>query len=159
MEFTKDYTGRQVDVEALQTTENPINGIRLSKSMTEGDKHRRISGIQKLVQRYANLFLSDRDSGRHTPLSGTHFVRIAQQGGISTRDDVYQFFSFANFQVRENLLREQGDETFGEQPEDEQFDRADLEDFVVNPDTGYLYLKIRIYSVLGDSANFILPIQ
>lgn len=159
MEFLVDYTDRQIDVESLQTAETPAKGIRLSKSMTDGNKHRRITGLQKLVQRWAILFLSDRNSGSHTPLLGTDFVRMAQQGGISSRDDIVRSFTFANFQVRENLLREQGDATFGEQPEDEQFDRATLEDYSIDSQAGYLYLKVRVYSVAGDSANFIIPIQ
>jgi len=159
VEFLRDYTGRQVDVEALQTTEEPASTIRLSKTMTDGAKHRRITGLQKLVQRYAVLFLSDRGSARHNPLQGTDFVRIAQQGGIVGRESVVYYFAFANIQVRETILKEQGDSTFGEQPEDEQFDRAVLEDYAVDTTLGYLYLKIRVYSVSGDSANFIIPIQ
>lgn len=159
MEFLVDYTDRQVDIEALQTAESPAKGIRLSKSMTDGDKHRRITGIQKLVQRWAILFLSDRGSGKHTPLIGTDIVAAAQQGALSSREDVVQYFTFANFQVRENILREQGDGAFGDQPEDEQFDRATLEDYAIDSQLGYLYLKVRVYSVAGDNANFIIPIQ
>ena len=159
MEFTTDYTDRQIDIEALQTAETPMKSIKLSKTMTEGGKHRRITGLQKLLQRYAILFIADRGSVAHAPLQGTNFLTIAQQGGMSGRDAVAHFFTFANVQVRENILREQGDPRFGDQPTDEQFDRAVLEDFTVDSSIGYLYLKIRVYSVAGDSANFIIPVQ
>ena len=160
MEFLTDYTDRQVDIEALQSAESPAKEIRLSKSMTGGDKHRRITGLQKLVQRYAILFLTRLGSSRFAPLIGTDFVDAAQRGFIKSRDDVSQLFSFANRQVTAILLNDATtQDSFGEQPEDEQFDRAELEDFTIDTASGYLYLRIRVYSASGDNANFILPVQ
>lgn len=159
MEISKDYTGRQVDLEALQTVEQPDVKIRLSKSMTSDNKHRRITGVQKLVQRYAVLFLSGQGTTRFAPSHGTDFVQSAQQGSIGSRESVVHYFSFANLSVRENLLREVGNTTFGDQPDDELFDRANLLDYVVDSQSGYLYLKVQIFNVAGDEAQFIIPVQ
>jgi hypothetical protein len=159
VEFSRDYTGRQVDIEALQTAETPAYSIPLSTTLSDKNKHRRITGIQKLLQRYAILFLTQKGSVPFFPLQGTNFVRVAQQGGMSTRESVVHYFSFANFNVRENLLQEQDNPLFGDMPDDEKFESASLVDYVIDTRTSYLYLKVRLFSVAGDSATFIIPVQ
>ena len=52
-----DYTGRTVDLEAMQTVMAPATSRRLELTSTSGDTSRRITGIQKLAQRYAILLL------------------------------------------------------------------------------------------------------
>lgn len=159
MEFIRDYTDRQLDVEALQTAKDPKFQIRLSKTLTSDNAHRKISGLQKLVQRYAIMFLNGEGTTKFSFDYGTDFIAAAQRGSISSRELVASEFAFANLSVRDNLLREQEDVSFGEMPDDEKFARADLEDYVIDTRTGYLYLKVRITSQAGDQAQFIIPVQ
>lgn len=159
MEFIRDYTGRQLDIECLQTAKDPKISIRLSKTMTSDNVHRKISGLQKLVQRYAILFLNGIGTTRFIQDHGTDFVGAAQRGEMSSRDLVASEFAFANLSVRDNILAEQEVEEFGEVPEDERFERATLLDYVVDVGSGYLYLKVKIVSQAGDEAQFIIPVQ
>lgn len=159
MEFIRDYTGRQLDIEALQTAKEPKFQIRLSKTLTSDNAHRKISGLQKLVQRYAILFLNGVGTTKFVGDHGTDFVGAAQRGEIASRELVEGYFLFANLSVRDNLLLEQENDSFGDLPDDERFDRADLIDYFIDTASGYLYLKVSILSESGDEAQFIIPVQ
>ena len=55
MTTSTDYSGRTVDLETLQTAETPHAVMAMAMRLNSGSLSRRITGMQKLAQRYNRL--------------------------------------------------------------------------------------------------------
>ena len=155
MNSTTDYSGRQVDMELLQTISQPTGTRRLSISIAQPIA-RIVTVIQKAVQRYATLFLSMKDSQFDSSL-GTDFMAQVQQGWLGTREKVSTAFAFANADVMEIMQKDDRDATYGDQPADEQVVQADLLDYQVDYASARLSLTIQLTTAAGDAVTFVLP--
>ena len=122
---TTDYAGRTTDLEIFQT-ENPVLAFKqLSLTMTAGDLSRRVSGIQKLVQRYLLTFFTPKGSVPFNINFGSIFMTVANQGLLQSRTAVVQYFSFANMDIGQQLQQQ---DQLASTPPDEQFGNAYLMD-------------------------------
>jgi len=155
MDTTTDYSGRQVDIELLQTVSQPTGERQVSISIAQ-PVSRIVSGVQKMVQRYAALFLSMKDSEFDASL-GTDFMAQVQQGGMGTREKISTAFAFANADVMEIMQKDDRLATYGDQPLDEQIVQADLLDYSVDYSTARLSLTVRLTNAAGDATVFVLP--
>ena len=157
--ITTNTDGRAFDLEALQT----IDGGNLSLtplSLTLSDKNvsRRITGIQKLVQRYALLFLQFQGSVKFAPEQGTGFLNAAYAGAIQNGEHVSHQFLFANTAVIDQLRFDDSSLEFGgAPPDDERISAANLLDYSVDTRQARLFLRIQIINLLGDSTTLVLP--
>ena len=148
-----DYTGRTVDLEAMQTVMAPATSRRLELTSTSGDTSRRITGIQKLAQRYAILFLTLNGSVRFRPTQGAEFVGVVAAGRIQDRNSLLGYFVSADADVKQQLA----DEVTEDDPDDEVLASSELIDYDVSPGTGRLWLRVNLTSRAGDSYTFFIP--
>ena len=156
------YQGRRFDVLAFRGA-RASGEVQLSQTLFDEDTNNSIfdsvsggevcTGTQKLAQRWALEFLTERGSMPfHMATRGSSFMRNARQGRIRTEFDVHSFFNFAAQQVQTNLINEETDEM----QDDERFDRAVLTRNTIFE--GALQLYVTITSLAGDTAEVILPI-
>jgi len=155
--YKVDYSGRQVDIELLQSIARPVELQQVTvSSVTQMAKI--VTGIQKLVQRYASLILQIIETTHFDQENGSELVRMLMAGVIQNRGRLQNAFAISNNQVVRQLRKDDAqEEVYGTMPEDEQLDNAQLLDYDIDFARSTVYLRIRITSRAGDSLEFIVP--
>jgi hypothetical protein len=113
-----------------------------------------VTGIQKLVQRYAILFLSEAGDDPFDPVHGSSFVPLVTSGTVGTIGHARNIFADANLSVAMQMRIE----TEG-LPPDETLESATLLDLRVDFQTSTVYLQVLITSAAGSSVEFTLPVE
>jgi hypothetical protein len=147
-----DYANRRYDFLALQNID-PRRETRLGLELFNDDGKGQICvGVQKLAQRWLLEFLTERGSMPGLPKRGSNFMTLVRQGRLRTQADVTVAFSFAAYDVRVALAKEE-DDTW---PNDERIVNAELLAVAFLP--GYASLKINVISRAGETRAIILPV-
>lgn len=152
--ISSDYTGRLKDISIFQSPDASIVGPQ-DIAPSFGGTAKFCSGVQKLIQRYAIILLSDAGSQFNYPLFGTAFMSTIK-AGISPVDKLaaIQIFSLASYRTVTFLKNYQAEHP--EIPLDERIARAD----VINVELygSYAAFDVRIYTEAGDSVKFLVPL-
>jgi hypothetical protein len=147
-----DYANRKYDYLALQNVDTSRE-TKLGLVLYAEDNSGLIcTGIQKLAQRWALEFLTEKGSMPGLPDRGTDFMLRLRQGKLRSQFDVTQSFYATNIRMRVTLKAEE----YAGMPDDERFSDADLLSSAILP--GYLNMRVMITSVAGDERTVILPI-
>ena len=155
---TDDYTNRTVDIESLQTIENITPLQELNLTLRSSNLSRRVTGMQKLAQRYATIFLTQKGTVGYAPNQGSAFIGSATGGLIANGANLNHFFNVANFQTIRQLQNEDSNSALGATPpDDERIQSARLAGFEVNQFEGTLNLRVSITSVAGENYIYVLP--
>jgi len=156
MAASVNYTGRLVDLFIFQGAK--LTGDQRILPGFDGDNGGKVtSGIQKMAQTWAILFLTELGSIFYAPEVGSSFVTNFRLGTIRDESDLQAEFAFAAAQVADQLaLVTQAAET--PLPDDETLSSATLSRFNVNTATGTLSLYVRLTSQTGATHDILLPI-
>ena len=156
---TDDYTNRTVDLESLQTISKVTSTSQeLNLTVRNNNLSRRVTGMQKLAQRYATLFLTQKGTVGYAANQGSNFIGSATGGLIANGANLSHFFNVANFQTIRQLQNEDSNLSLGPvPPDDERIQTAKLVDFEVNQFEGTLSIKVSITSEAGDNYIYVLP--
>ena len=148
---TTDYTGRLLDIQLLNTIVVPdgIHEMRLSILAVEP---KMVTGIQKLIQRYAILFLTSLEDIKYDPNTGTTFLPAMFGGAINSPGRLTSYFAVGNSNVVSILKKD-----IVGLPDDEILVSADLTDYNIDYARGWLYLRVTIINKAGDSTLFVVP--
>jgi len=147
-----DYTGRSVDLLIFQG----VVAVGKQKVTTGwGGVGELCTGIQKVAQTWLALFLTEPGTVLNKPTRGSDFITAVRRGQIQVESDVPAEFALAAEQVRRTMDLDAATESW---PTDEQLDAAILEDFTLDKETSFLYLRIRILSVAGEARVIYLPV-
>lgn len=156
MNATTNYSNRVVDIELLQTVENPTGERQVSISISQPIA-RIVTGVQKSIQRYAAIFLSVQDSKFDSAL-GTDFMKQMWGGTLTTRERISSAFAFANADVMEIMQKDDSASTYVDtQPDDEKISQVDLLDYQIDYAKAQLMLRLLITTAAGTSMEFVLP--
>jgi len=147
----QDYIGRTVDVVAYAGVV-PGQSALLSQTLIPAGTGEICTGIQKLVQRFLLIVLTEQGSMPFAPTEGTDFMTKARQGYLRTPLDVFAAFSSALVDVKTTLQALQ----LSTDPLDEQYASASIEAVVITLDS--IALTVQISSQAGTSVNFIMPV-
>lgn len=169
---TRNYAGRQVDIELLQHMEETLAFQRVWPDVVgkpEADLKtgrtatnvapKIVSGIEKAVQRYAKLFLTHTGSVRLAPGAGNDLLQSVKTGQVSNAAYFGHLFAVANMTTLEAIAEDDNNSAFGEIAGDERIVSADLEDMELEPSTGTASLQIRITTAVGEDYTFIVPVE
>ena len=158
MPYKVDYSGRQVDVEMLQSVSKPADLVAVS--LTSVQKTAKIvTGIEKLVQRYALLFLSSIGTVHFVQEQGTYILSNLLAGGIQSRGVLQGLFAVNNVNVLDQLRKDDDrPDIYGDTQPDEVIASADLLDCNVDAASGIVYMQVQITSQAGDAVTFIVPV-
>jgi hypothetical protein len=155
--YTTDYSGRQVDIELLQSISKPVIIEQVSIS-TVTKPAKIVAGIEKLVQRYANLILSVIGDTHFDVNNGAELMKLILGNQIQNQGRLQNAFASSNVQViRQLQIDDEQEEVYGTQPDDEKIDRAELLDSSVDYATSTIYLRIQLYTLAGDEVVFVVP--
>ena len=153
---TTNYSGRQIDLELLQSIAVLADQRVQLSSFTKPPKI--VAGIEKLAQRYALLFLSSVNTIRFAQDQGTDFMQAIAGGTVQRNDELLYLFASASGNVLQQMQRDDAElVTFGTVPDDEQIVDASLLDYEVNVATATILLRIQLTSAAGASITFIVP--
>ena len=153
--FTVDYTGRTRDINIFQVA-NYTNGQTQTTSVVFGPVSKYVAGVEKLVQRWAILFMTAVGSQINYPTFGTEFIEDIFPSNSSnlSKLDALHLFNFANLDVISVFTTYQANNPGA--PDDEQFASAQLVGFSSTADS--LNMQVAITSIAGSSLTFVLPI-
>ena len=156
--YTTNYSNRQTDIEVLQTILKPTGNTALNFSITSSPV-KAVTGMQKLVQRYTILLLTQLGTVKFATDQGTTFMADLMRGAAQNSGQVTAVVAFANLSVVQELAVEDANtDEFGSIPDDERLVSATLSDFTVNKATGVLSLIIKLVNAAGDSYTYVLPV-
>ena len=146
-----NYSGRKIDLHIMQGVKAPAT---TSITPSVGVISNYCTGIQKLVQRYAIMLLTELGSQEPYPEFGSNFLtKLTSSSSIFNVRDVYHIFAFANDKVSKEIIAYQIDNIL---PEDEQLNTASLLDVV--PQSEGVALKIQIVPMSNTAVEFIIPL-
>jgi hypothetical protein len=154
MAVVTDYTGRFVDLLIFEGVK-PADEQRIRLGLSGNDGGKIVAGIQKLVQSYALLFLTERGSIGVNPTQGAEFIAGMRQSRIQDEADVLSEFTLANELVRQQLALTANAQDL---PDDETFDSATLENFSLDHESSTIRLSVKVISLAGTSRDIILPV-
>ena len=158
--ITTDYTGRQVDLEFLQTMQNPYGGpVQLGKTATAGVS-RRVTGVQKAVQRYVALFLTTAGSVPFPPDESNILYGELKAGRVSDEGYLRHLFNMANAATLDTLRRDDyNTDKFGDQADDERLVEVVLKGITVDYETSTLGLSLEVRTEAGDEYAYAVPVS
>ena len=149
----KDFVNRKYDYLAFQAVENRSDGLKEMELYNPATRGRICVGLQKLAQRWALEFLTERGSMQHKPARGCDFMTAVRRGLLRSQSDVAAEFVLASLALTQNLRAEE----YEGMPDDERFDSALLAGITLQP--GYATLRVIVVSRAGQQRAIILPIE
>ena len=158
MNTTTDYTSRQIDVELLQSITKPAELVAVTVSnVTKPAKM--VTGIQKLVQRYTLLLLTNLGDVKFDQEQGGDLLTSVLDGYVQDVGQLQYAFAAANSVVSTTLATEDLDvEAYGAPVDDESLALATLDDASLDRATGTAYLRILITTKAGTEFTFVVPV-
>lgn len=166
---TKSYVGRQLDVELLEHVEDMLPWQRVHP-LVVGDYDtgrgkveatpRIVAGIEKAVQRYAKLFLTNLGSVKLAPNVGSHLLPKVQTGQVSNLAYFDHLCSIAN--VHALLAMEEDDQdtdSFGAIPDDERIVSTRITNLSLDRAASTARVSVFITTAAGDSFTFVIPVK
>lgn len=154
---TTSYAGRQVDIELLQSIVVPTNIQRVSIS-TVSQIPKIVAGIEKVIQRYANLLLTTNDDVAFALDEGGSLVTALLQGTIPSSGYLTHLFNVASNAAIKQMAVDDADTTYGDQPADEIITAATLQSTAVDYASGTVVLNVLIQTAKGLSYTFVVPV-
>lgn len=154
MQISYNYTSRTKDISILQTP-NPEATGAVAVSPSFGIYPKFCAGVQKLVQKYIIILLTNLESQPNYSDFGTSLL-YTLKAGISPVDKIAasQIFSLASY-TAVNILKSYQSETV-DIPLDERIVNATLTDLTLRGDTAAF--NVAISTEAGDNISFLVPL-
>lgn len=158
MNTTTDYTGRQLDVELLQSITKPAELVPVTLSNVSKPP-KMVAGIEKLVQRYALLLLTNIGEVHFDQEQGGDLLKLLLEGYVQDVGQLNYAFASANNLVISQLNNDDlNTDTYGTIPPDEMIKEATLLDSSVDKATSTAYLRIQVISQADTDFVFVVPV-
>ena len=151
--MTTSYSGRTVDLLLLQFIPMPTSETQVTPSVIS--EPRVVSGIEKLVQRYALLFLTQLGSVKNRESEGTEFLRLLGTGHIYDENTLRAYANSANVNVVSQIRQEDADM---DTAEDEALSKAEISAIAIDRSTATVSVTVTITAKSGDSYTYITPL-
>lgn len=156
---SRDYTDRTVDLEVLQTVTVPEGTIEMSLTATKGTS-RRVTGIQKAIQRYVTLLLTPSSSVPFPKDPGNTLMDALSAGMVSDAGYLRHLFNIANAVALDTIRRDDyNTERFGELSDDEQIVSVELSGVTVDYTTSTLGLSLAFRTAAGEDYAYVVPVN
>ena len=156
---TRDYTGRQVDLECLQTIVDPVGTTELSLTAANGTS-RRVTGMQKAIQRYVTLLLTPSSSVPFPASDDNLLMDALRAGTVSNMGYLRHLFNMANAGALDIIRRDDyNTQMFGDQGDDERIASVELDGITVDYITSTLGLSLVFRTEAGTDYAYVLPVS
>lgn len=148
-----DYSGRTVDLLLLKTVLQPENK-QVDPNVARTPMS--VTGIEKLVQRYALLFLTEVGSVRNSIAEGTEFLQALGRGRIYDENTLSAQAELANKNVFRQITQEDADL---DTADDERLSNSTIKELKLDRATATVFVTVRIESAAGESFTYTTPIR
>ena len=150
-----DYSGRTVDLLLLKTIlAVPAIGVRVDLDVS--DDPMIVSGIEKMVQRYAILFINAMGSTMFRPYHGTEIVPGVSNGSIYDMATLEAAAAEANLSALRQMTM--SDEVQEDTPDDERITDSEVTDLEFSRPKSKIMISVRLTSAAGKSYVYIIPV-
>lgn len=149
-----DYNNRTVDLLLLKTVFSPVSDKIVDPDVSS--EPMMVTGIEKLVQRFTLLFLTQLGTVRNSEREGTEFMSNLGSGRIYDESTLRSAASAANNAAMSQIRSE--DARLGT-PDDEALERSVVIDAKLDRGSSTVSLTIGITTVSGDTYTYITPIK
>lgn len=152
-----DYAGRTVDLLLLKTVLSvPAVNKRVDMDVSNVvDEPMIVSGVEKMVQRYAIAFINAMGSTRFRQDHGTEIVPMVAAGMVYSMSTLESAAAEANLLAgRQIMLADEGEET----PDDERLVASDVVDLEFSRERSMVRISVRLTTAAGDSYVYIIPV-
>lgn len=150
---TTDYTGRTVDMLLLQFVSALEADILVRPDVSRDP--RMTTGVEKLAQRYALLFLTQVGTVKNRESEGSNFLGLLGAGQIYDENTLRSAAAAANKTVSTQI--KVADRNLGT-ADDEALDTADVTDTSVDRATASVSVTVAITTVAGERYVYTIPL-
>jgi hypothetical protein len=149
-----NYTGRKRDISVIRSPDATVAGPQ-NVALSFGRNGQYCAGLQKIIQKYAIILLTNIGSQFSYPAFGTNFLTILQ-GGFSPIDVLRasQVFNLASYDAVRLLKTYQVSRD--DIPDDERIASATLVDIALY--NGSASFDVAIATEAGSSMSFLIPL-
>lgn len=151
---TTDYSNRTVDLLLLQFIAHPTLAQKVTPDVT--NIPRIVTGLEKLVQRYALLFLTKRGSVKNCEQEGTDIVHAVIAGKVYNDSILRTYANQANMWVT-NLIKSE-DSSIPDTPLDEQLKSTSVIETRLDKQQGKAFVSIKITSKANEEYIYVTPL-
>lgn len=155
-----DYSGRTVDLLLLKTIlEAPVVNERMGIDVSDVDGVPMIvSGVEKMVQRFAMCFINAMGSAKFREDYGTDIVPSVAKGLVYDMATLEVKAAVANLLARSQVM--QADEGEGEEntPDDERLTASEVVGLEFSRIKSKVMISIRLETAAGKSYTYIIPV-
>ena len=143
--YSKDYAGRtfSLSITDMQAPENRITRLGFSNNS--------VTGVQKLLERFAVLLLETLGSSLYNPLNGTDLVDKTTSGQVLTLGQAQSLLGSANIQAASRVQQEENTSDMA----DERLKNSTAS--VLSLTGGTLAVSIQVKTQAGTTLQFVLP--
>lgn len=153
-----DYADRTVDLLLLKTIlDVPIvhkrMGIDVSNAVGEPMI---VTGIEKMVQRFANFFITIMGSAKFRETFGTNLVDRVAHGFVYNMATLEAEAAEANMLAR--MQMRQADEDENDTPDDEKLARSEVVKLEFSRERALVRISVLLTTEAGESYTYIIPV-
>lgn len=150
--ITTNYTGRKIDLHIMQGVNAPGSS---TINLSFGKISNYCAGVQKLIQRYTIMLLTELGSQEQFPTFGSNLItKLTSTSNNYNRSDLYALFALANLKVCNDIFDYQINNPL---PEDEQLSNATLEEIISTTDGG-VAMRVKIVTRVVGAVDFLIPL-
>lgn len=154
-----DYSGRTVDLLLLKTVLS-VPVVRKRVSLDVSGSPMVVAGVEKMVQRYAVLFINALGSTKFRDAHGTEIVPDVGAGRV------YSLATLETAAARADLLASmamktadaEADAAGEETPDDERLAGSEVVDLSFSRENAKVSISVRLTNAAGDAYVYIIPV-
>ena len=152
-----DYAGRTVDLLLLKTVlDVPVMNKRVGIDVSNvSGEPMIVTGVEKLVQRFAVSFINSMGSTKFRPNHGTNIVPQVSKGLVYDMSSLEVEAAEANLLAKTQTIEGDADE---DTPDDEKLVDSEVTDLEFSRAEARIKISIRLTTAAGDSYTYIIPV-
>lgn len=152
-----DYAGRTVDLLLLKTVlDVPVMNKRVGIDVSNvSGEPMIVTGVEKLVQRFAVAFINAMGSTKFRPNHGTNIVPQVSKGLVYDMSSLEVEAAEANLLAKTQTIEGDADE---DTPDDEKLVDSEVTDLEFSRAEARIKISVRLTTSAGDSYTYIIPV-
>lgn len=152
-----DYAGRTVDLLLLKTIlDVPVVNRRMGVDVSNvSGEPMIVTGVEKMVQRFANSFITAIGSVKFRSDDGTNLVPQVAKGYVYNMATLEVEAAEANMLARKQVMTGDEDE---ETPDDERLVDSEIVDLEFSRQKAMVRIHIKLTTAAGESYTYIIPV-
>lgn len=152
-----DYAGRTVDLLLLKTVlDVPVMNKRVGIDVSNvSGEPMIVTGVEKLVQRFAVAFINAIGSTKFRPNHGTNIVPQVSKGLVYDMSSLEVEAAEANLLAKTQTIEGDADE---DTPDDEKLVDSEVTDLEFSRAEARIKISVRLTTAAGDSYTYIIPV-